>query len=324
MGQKRLSMRKIREVLRLKWGCGLSNEAVARSCGISSSTVSEYVNRAKAAGIGWPLPEGIDEAALLARLFPKPRRPAGDVIPMPDWSRVHKELSGKGVTLQLLWREHRQAEARGYGYSQFCEHYRRWRATLSPTMRQVHPAGEGYVDYAGQTMPVIDPDTGELRDAEVFVYALGASSYIYAEGQWGQDQANWIGGHERTFQHLGGVVPVTVPDNLRSGVTRPCRYEPDLNRAYHDFAVHYGTAVVPARVRKPRDKAKAESGVQVVERDVLAPLRHQQFVGLAALNAAMRERLDIVNNRPMRYMGLAYHRRNFLRQAGPLRAPRRA
>jgi transposase len=205
------------------------------------------------------------------------------------------------VTRQLLWREYREAHPDGYGYSQFCEHFRRWLSARHPTMRQRHCAGEGYVDYAGLTMPVIEPESGELQEAEIFVYALGASDYIYAEGQWAQDTASWIGGHINAFEHFGGVPPITVPDNLKSGVTHPCRYDPDLNRAYHDFAVYYGTAVVPARVGKYRDKAKVEQAVQVVERDVLAPLRNVRFVGLAALNEAMRERLHVVNHRPMRY-----------------------
>lgn len=303
MAQERLSMRKISEVLRLKWGCGLSNRAVARSCRISTSTVSDYINRARAASLSWPLPEDLTEAALWSRLFPTPERPTGRAVPVPDWTKVRAELSRKGVTLRLLWQEYRAEHPDGYGYSQYCLYYGRWKATLSPTMRQRHEAGEGYVDYAGLTMPVVDPATGELREAQIFVYALGASHYIYAEAQWSQDLPSWIGGHVRAFEHLGGVVPLTVPDNLKAGVTKPCRYEPDLNPTYHAFAVHYGTAVVPARVRKPRDKAKVENGVLVVERDVLAPLRDMRFIGLAALNGAIRERVTLVNTRPMRHIG---------------------
>lgn len=222
---------------------------------------------------------------------------------MPDWRAVHAELGRKGVTRQLLWREYRAAHSDGYGYTQFCEHYRRWRSQLAPTMRIVHQPGELYVDYAGLTVPVVDPATGEVREAQIFVGTLAQSNYIFAEAQWQQDLPNWIGGHTRAFEHLGGVPPLTVPDNLKAGVTSPCRYDPDLNPTYHAFAVHVGTAVVPARVRKPRDKAKVEKGVQVVECDVLAPLRNVTFFGLGALNAAIAERLVIVNRRPMRHIG---------------------
>lgn len=305
MAQERLSVRKIKEVLRLKWACGLTNRAIGLSCGVSSSTVSEYVCRAKAAGLSWPLPDDVGDADLWARLFPTPQRASGaePEIPVPDWLAVHTELGRKGVTRQLLWREYRAAHADGYGYSQFCEHYRHWRSELAPTMRIVHQPGELYVDYAGLTVPVVDPATGEVREAQIYVGTLALSNYIYAEAQWHQDLPNWIGGQGRNHEHLGGVPPLTVPDNLKAGVTSPCRYDPDLNPTYHAFAVHVGTAVVPARVRKPRDKGKVEKGVQVVECDVLAPLRNVRFVGLAALNAAIAERLAMVNRRPMRHFG---------------------
>jgi transposase len=302
-----MSVRKIREVLRLKWACGLSNRAVAASCRISSSSVSEYVSRAKAAGLSWPLPDDLDEAALMAKLFPEPQRPTDGAIPVPDWSVVHGELKRKGVTRQLLWQEYREAHPDGYGYSQFCEHYRRWRAQLHPTMRQTHAAGTAMVDYAGLTVPVVDPETGELREAQIFVHCLAVSHYIYAEAQWSQDLPNWIGGHTRAHQDLRGVPPLTVNDNLKAGVTHPCRYEPDLNKTYHDFAVHCGTAVVPARVAKPRDKAPAETAVQIVERDVLAPLRDRDFIGLAELNRAIAERLHLVNHRPLRHVEQSRH-----------------
>ena len=307
MAQERLSMRKIKEVLRLKWSCGLTNLAVAASCRISSSSVSEYVNRAKGAGLSWPLPEDLDDAALWAMLYPAPERPADEPVPEPDWPAIHKELQQKGVTRQLLWKEYRQAHSTGYGYSRFCELYAAWRGQLKPTMRLTHQAGEGMVDYAGLTMSVIDPATGEVREAEVLVYTLAASDYIYAEGQWAQDLPNWLAGHVRAFEAFGGVPPLTKSDNLKAAVTHPCRYDPDLNKTYHDFALHYGTAVVPTRVVKPRDKAKAESAVQVVERDVMAPLRKVLFIGLAALNEAIAERLHVVNHRPMRHIGQSRH-----------------
>lgn len=302
MAQARLSMRKIKEVLRLKWGCGLVNRAVARSCKVSSSTVSDYVQRATRAGLSWPLPEDLDEARLRELLFPAPVRAPEEGIPEPDWSAVHKELKRKGVTRQLLWQEYRAAHPRGFGYSQFCEHYRTWRKALKPTMRQRHEAGEAMVDYAGLRMKVVDPRTGEIRNAEIFVFSLAVSHYLFAEAHWSQDLASWIGGHERAHRAVGGVPPLTIIDNLGSGVSRACRYDPDVNPTFHAFAVHCGTAVMPTRVSAPRDKAKAETAVQIVERDVLAPLRNVRFIGLAALNAAMAERLALVNRRPMAHI----------------------
>lgn len=307
MAQKRLSMRKTREILRLRFGCGLSYRAVARSCSASTGAVYECVQRAEAAGLSWPLPDGLDDTELDRRLYadgPGAEHPPVSARPLPDWSRVHAELRRKGVTKRLLWLEYRQAHPDGYGYSRFCELYAAWARHLNPTMRLVHNAGERcFVDYAGQTLEVIDPETGEIHKAQLFVAALGASSYFYAEAQWSQELPHWIEGHVRAFGYFGGVTELVTPDNLKSGVSRACRYEPELNPTYQDFARHYGVAVVPARVRKPRDKAKAEVAVQVAERWVLARLRDRQFVGLAALNAAIRPLLDEINDRPMRHLG---------------------
>ncbi len=304
MPQERLSMRKIHEVLRLKWESELSNRAIARSCSISHSTVSEYVRRAKAAGLSWPLPADIDEESLFRLLFPKPLRSASKTIPLPDWSQVHIELRRKSVTLQLLWVEYREDHPDGYGYSQFCELYRRWAKHLKLSMRLTHKAGEKlFVDYAGQTVSVIDPETGEVRQAQIFVSVLGASNYTYAEAHWKQDLPNWIGAHVRTFAFLGGVPEIVVPDNLKTGVTHPCRYEPDLNPTYHDMAQHYGAVIIPTRVRKPKDKAKVEVGVLVVERWILARLRNRTFFSLADLNQAIRELLEELNSRTMKHLG---------------------
>lgn len=303
MAQERLSMRKIREVLRLKFGCKMPNRAIARSVVVSHDTVREYVRRATSAGLGWQLPEGLDDATLYEQLFPKPERASSSAIPLPDWPAVQGQLKKKGVTRRLVWQEYRAEEPTGYGYSRFCELYDAWRRQLEPVMRLDHTAGEAYVDYAGDKVPVVDPATGEVREAEVFVLALGASSYIYAEAQWSRSLPDWIGGHVRAFEHIGGVPHILVPDNIKAGVKKPCRYEPDLNPTYHELAMHYGTAVVPARVRRPRDKAKVESAVQVVQRWVLAPLRHETFFGLAALYATIRRQLALVNGRPMRHIG---------------------
>jgi transposase len=304
MAQERLSMRKIREVLRLKWDCGLSNRAIARSCRIAHSTVSEYVRRAEAAGLSWPLPESLDEDRLFQLLFPPRLRTCSREIPVPDWAEIHTELKKKSVTLYLLWVEYREVHPDGYGYSQFCALYRKWAERLHPSMRLHHKAGEKlFVDYAGQTVPIVDPDTGEVRQAQIFVATLGASNYTYAEAQWSQDLPNWIGGHVRAFAFLDGVPEVVVPDNLKAGVKHPCRYEPDLNPTYQDLADHYGIAVIPTRVRKPKDKSKVEVAVLVVERWILARLRNHTFFSLAELNQAIRQLLEELNNRPMRHVG---------------------
>jgi len=304
MTQERLTMRKIREVLRLKWKCGLKNRAIARSCSISHSTVSEYLQRAKAAGLSWPLPADLDEDALFLLLFPTPSHPSSKIIPCPDWSLIHTELRRKSVTLRLLWVEYREAHPDGYGYSQFCELYRQWAKRLKPSMRLSHKGGEKlFVDYAGQTVPIVDPHSGEIRQAQIFVAVLGASNYTYAEANWSQDLPNWTGAHVRAFTFIGGVPEIVVPDNLKAGVKHPCRYEPDLNPTYQDLAQHYGTAVIPARPRKAKDKAKVEVGVQVVERWILARLRNRTFFSLADLNQAIRELLDELNTRLMKHLG---------------------
>ena len=294
-------MRKIKEVLRLKWAQGLSNRQIATACGIGRPTVSEYLRRAAEAGLEWPLPADLDEARLEQLLFPPPPDLPAESRGIPDWQYIHRELKHKSVTLFLLWQEYRQAHPDGYQYSWFCEHYRSWQGKLDVVMRQDHRAGEKlFVDYAGQTVPVVDRATGEVREAQVFVAVLGASNYTYAEATWSQSLPDWIGSHVRTFRFLGGVPEVVVPDNLRSGVSKAHRYEPDINPTYQDMASHYGVAVLPARVRRPRDKAKAENGVLVVERWILAALRHRQCFSLAELNAAIHELLDKLNQRPFR------------------------
>jgi transposase len=230
MSKARLSMRKIEEILRLKYEVGLSHRTIAQSCLVSPSTVSEYITHAKAAGLSWPLPEGMSAEQLEELLFPTRTPASGGSIRQPDWAEVHKELRRKSVTLSLLWVEYRQAHADGYGYSQFCHHYRMWANQLKPMMRQKHQAGEKlFIDYAGQTVPVVDPETGEIRDAEIFVTVLGASNYTYAEAHASQSLPNWIGAHVRALAFLGGVPEVLVPDNLKAGVKSPHLYEPDIN-----------------------------------------------------------------------------------------------
>jgi transposase len=294
-------MRKIREVLRLKWDKGLSNRQIAKACGIGRPTVAEYLRRAADAGLAWPLPTGLDEVALERQLFPPPPSLPAQARGVPDWSVVHQERRHKGVTLFLLWQEYRETRPEGYQYSWFCEHYRAWRGKLDVVMRQDHRAGEKlFVDYAGQTVPVVDRMTGEIREAQIFVAVLGASNYTYAEATWTQGLPDWIGSHQRCFRYLGGVPEIVVPDNLRAGVTKAHRYEPDANPTYQDMASHYGVAVLPARVRRPRDKAKVEAGVLVVERWILAALRHRSFFSLAEVNALIRELLEKLNARPFK------------------------
>lgn len=298
MPRARLSMRKISEVLRLKWELGRSHREIAQSCGLGLGTVSEYVRRATAAGLAWPLPEGLSEGELEQRLFPPPA-PTGETRPVPDWAVTQRDLKRKGVTLLLLWEEYRQLHPTGYGYSSFCQHFAAWEQQRDVRMRQTHRAGEKlFVDYAGLTVPIVDPQTGESRAAQVFVATLGASNYTYAEVTWGQTLPDWLGSHVRAFAFFGGVPEIVVPDNLKAGVRSPCRYEPDLNRSYLELARHYRVAVLPARVRKPRDKAKVENGVQQVERRVLAPLRDRAFFSLAEANEALAPLLEALNQRP--------------------------
>ena len=249
-------MRKIREVLRLRYAAGLSTRQVAASVQLAHSTVVEYGRRFAAAGLSWPLPAALSDTELERRLFPPAPAVPVDTRPVPDWAEMHQELRRPGVTLQLLWEEYQAAHPQGFGYSWFCEHYRAWADKLDVVMRQTHRAGERlFVDYAGQTAAVIDRASGEVRTAQIFVAVLGASNYTYAEATWTQGLADWIGAHVRALTYLGGVPELVVPDNLASGVTRAHRYEPDLNPTYAELASHYGVAVLPARVRKPRDNA---------------------------------------------------------------------
>jgi len=292
-------MRKIREVLRLRWEQGLSHREIAASCRIGYGTVVDYLRRATGAGCTWPLPEEWTDTQLELRLFPPPVVVPPEERPVPEWSRVHQELRRKGVTLLLLWQEYQEGQPQAYRYSRFCELYQEWRQQAEPRMRQVHVAGERlFVDYAGVTVPVVQRDTGEVREAQIFVAALGASQYLYAEATASQQLPDWIGSHVRALAYYGGVPALLVPDNLKAGVKAACYYDPDINPTYQELARHYETAVVPARVRRPRDKAKVENGVQQVERWVLAPLRHRTFFSLAELNTALREQLQALNARP--------------------------
>ncbi|MEP7273534.1 MAG: IS21 family transposase [Acidobacteriota bacterium] len=295
-------MRKIKEVLRLKHGHGLSERQIALSCGVSRSAVAEYLRRAQAAGLGWPLPGEMDDAAIEALLFQDKPEPSEQQ--KPDFAAMHQELqSRKDVTLQLLWTEYKETYPHGYQYSQFCELYRKWAKKLDLVLRQPHRAGEKlFVDYAGQKVGVTDRLTGEVRQASVFVAVLGASNYTYAEASLSENLPAWIGAHVRALEFIGGCPEIVVPDNLKTGVKLPSRYEPDINPTYQEMAEHYGLAVIPARVARPRDKAKAENGVLVVERWILAALRRRTFFNLGELNQAIGELLLKLNSRPFRKM----------------------
>ena len=297
-------MRKVKEVLRLRLGLGLGQRAIARSCGMGLSTVHDYLERAARAGIGWPIAEGLGEAELEAKLFGNQLPVAATVRgrPEPDWKAMHEQLQQhRHLTLQLLWQEYRHTHPEGYRYSWFCERYQQWRQHLDVVLRQEHKAGEKmFVDWAGATIPVYDATTGEPWSASLFVAVLGASSYTYAEATRDQQLEAWIQAHIHALEFFGGVPTLAVPDNTKTAVTRACRYDPDLNPTYQEFAVHYGMAVVPARPYKPRDKAKAESGVQVVQRWIVAALRNHKFFNLPELNQAIGKLLVGLNERPFR------------------------
>jgi transposase len=294
-------MRKIREVLRLKLFVGRSVRQISKSCGIARSTTADYLNRAARVGLSWPLPEDMDDAKLERLLYPPLPVIAPENRSTPNWPEVYKELKRKSVTLVLLWQEYKEDKPDGYQYSHYCQMYRDWLGTQNVVMRQDHKAGEKlFVDYAGQRVGIIDRLTGETRSAEIFVAVLGASSYTYAEATWSQSLPDWISSHIRTFDFLQGCPLLLIPDNLKSGVTKAHRYEPDINSTYQEMAIHYAVAVVPARPRKPKDKAKAEAGVLLVERWILACLRNHQFFSLDELNAAIKPLLEKLNNRPFK------------------------
>src|SRR5882724_9519303 len=305
MSAPRVSMHLIKEVLRLT-AAGLSQRQIGRSLHLSHGVVGKYQAAAQRTGLSWPLSEELDDAALADRLGTRTDESsvtrANARRTPPDFATIHEQLKQKGVTRLLLWEEYRAAHPDdGYSYTQFCFHYQEWQSHLKLVMRQTHRAGEKlFIDYAGPTVSFVNAATGEVREAQVFVAVLGCSNYTYAEATWTQGLPDWLGSHARALQFIGGVPAAIVPDNLKSGVTRAHRYEPEINPSYQDFAEHYGLAILPARVRKPRDKAKVEVGVQVVERWILARLRNRRFFSLGELNAAIAELLDQLNNRPFK------------------------
>jgi len=296
-----LSMRKIREILRLALECRMPNREIARSCLVSHATVGKYTSKVKETQLTFEELKNMDDIALKRLLTIGVRAQHKRNYPQPDWNYIYAELKKKGVTLELLWQEYKSVYPDGYQHTQFCELYSRWKEKLNPSMYNVHKAGEKmFVDYAGHTVPIHDRLTGGIREAQVFVAVLGASNYTYAEAAYDQSLPNWIGSHVRTFEYFGGVARATVPDNLKAGVSKASRYEPDINPTYHDMAVHYGTVIMPARAGRPKDKAKVESAVQIVERWILAALRNRTFFSLEELNQAIRELLIRLNERPFK------------------------
>jgi len=298
-------MRKIKEVLRLRHVCGLTEREIAGSCRVAHSTVSNYLKRAERAGLGWPEAAELSERELEARLFATSHSPPGGRRPLPDCQYIYDELRSHrkvNLTLAQLWLEYKERHPDGYQYTQFCEYYRRWRSKLDYCMRQEHRAGEKlFVDYS-DGLSLVDPGTGELIPTQLFVAVWGASNYTYAEATLSQELPCWIGSHVRAFEYFGCVPRAVVVDNLKSGVTKACFYEPDLNPSYADMAAHYGCAVLPARPYRPRDKAKAETGVLLAQRWLLAVLRHRTFYSLAKLNAAIWQLLERLNTKPLRKM----------------------
>ena len=268
MPAERIAMRQVRDVLRLR-AAGVSGNEIARRVGVAPSTVRLTLKRLAAAGLRWPLPTEMTDAALEAQLFTAVGTKQGHRRRAePDWVAVHRELKRKHVTLQILWDEYIERCPDGYRYSRFCELYRGWASRVSVTMRQSHAGGDKlFVDYAGDPVPVIvDRLTGEIRRAQIFVAVLGASNFTYAEASWTQALADWIGAHTRAFEAIGGVPNLLVPDNTKVAVIKACLYEPQVNRSYAEMAAHYGTAILPARPRRPRDKAKVEAAVLIIER----------------------------------------------------------
>jgi len=303
MARRLLSMRKTKEILRLKYELGLSNRQIGASLHLSHVSVGLYLQRASQAGVVWPLPESITDDQLRDLLFASQKPPADAQRSLPPMSELHQQLRRKGVTLQLLWEEYRRNHPDGYAYTQFCEYYKRFRSQLEPALRQEYKAGERlFVDWAGMTVPLTDPATGQTRPAHLFVAVLGASNYTFAEAFENTQLPNWIEAHIHAWEFFGGVARLTVPDNTRTAVSQSCRYEPELHATYQDLAAHYGTVILPARARKPQDKAKVEAGVQNAERRILAALRDRQFFSLSELNQAIGVERRALNERPFQKM----------------------
>lgn len=300
MSRKVISMRYIREILRLKHDCKFSNRTIAKTIGMARSTIADCLKRTKYANIDWPLPEELDDDDLQKRLYPLKQMLEAKIRNEGlDMEKIHQELKRKGMTLYLLWDEYKQRNPAGYGYSHYCNSYRAWAREKKVWMAQIHKAGEKmFVDYAGMTMPITNPKNGLIHKAQIFVAVLGASLYVYAEAAMSQKLQDWVMSHCRAFKFFGGVPELVIPDNLRSAIVKSHRYEPDENPTYQAMAAYYGTVIMAARVRKPQDKSLAEQAVQQVERQILAPLRDRTFFSLDELNREIKPRLEKMNKKP--------------------------
>ena len=301
---KRTTVKDLRSILRLTYEQGLSVRAISERLQISKTSVATYLLRAREAGLSWPLPPVYEgEAALQRALFRRVGRPPQD-LSEPEWPRVAQELKRKGVTLTLLWQEYRTAHPDGYGYTWFCDKFAVHQRRANPTFRHSHAAGAVMqTDYAGPTLEVINPQTGEIRQAQIFVAVLGASSLTYAMASFGQRLPDWIEGQTRALSYFGGVPKAIVCDNLKAGVVKALWFEPTINQTFAAMAEHYDTTILPTRSRKPRDKGKVEGAVLIVERWILARLRHRRFFNLVDLNSAIGGLLEELNDRPMRHIG---------------------
>lgn len=304
MPAERITMRKIREVLRLRWQAGLSYRQIHRSTKVSLGKIKQLLSQAEVHGLSWPLPDEMSEQQLAQLFYPGSDSHSSTRFQVPDWAAMHQELKKKFVSKQLLWEEYTQRYPnRCYSYSQYCSLYMQWLGKQKRSMRQQHNAGEKcFVDYCGPTVPIINPKTGEVHPAQIFVGVLGASNYTFAEATRSQSLPDWLQSHVRMFEYFGGTPDIVVPDNLRSAVSKACRYDPELNPSYHQLAEHYQIAVLPARPYKPKDKSKAEVGVQIVERWILARLRHYTFFSLAELNKCIRSLLEDLNHKPFKQL----------------------
>jgi len=293
-------MKKLRQVLRLGLYAKMAIRAIHRSLKLSVGAIQKILSKAKTLGLTWEAVEKLGDVELADLFYPRSDNQLSGQFEQPDWGELHRELSRKGVTKHLLWEEYTQAYPnRSYSYSQYCFLYCEWVKKQKRSMRQVHKAGEKlFVDYAGQTMPIACVATGEVDFAQIFVAVLGASNYVFAEATRSQKLADWTGSHVRAFEFFGGVTELVIPDNLKSATTKACRYDPELNSSYQQLAEHYGTVIIPARPRKPKDKSKAEIGVQIIERWILARLRHHTFFSLSELNQYIQLLLEEVNNKP--------------------------
>ena len=305
MSQGRLSMKKLREVLRLHFECKLTNRKIAKALSLSPTTVGSYLLAAEIAELQWQEVSSLNDAELIVRIEPHCQQlsRSSKRRKLIEFIDIHNQLKKKGVTRELLHQEYQRScgSAKAISYTEFCRQYRQFKKTLKPSMRQTHTAGEKiFVDYAGPTIDIYNQETGAAQQAMIFVGVLGASNFTYAEATFTRSLPDWIGSHVRMFEYFGGVSEMIIPDNEKSAVNKACHYDPDLNPNYVALAAHYNTVVIPTRPYHPKDKAKVEVAVQVVERWILARLRHHKFFTLGELNEAIAKLLEELNNRPFK------------------------